>query len=520
MDPAAAIELEILNRQKPIDEAIARGLSDVQKFYKNTNVFITGGTGFIGKQLIEKLLRSCDINKIYILIRRKKGKNVKERFSEITSEAVFNRLREKKPKFEEKLVPVEGDIAELDLGLTDHDRTIICEQVNVIFHVAATTRFDEPLKVATAVNLRGTREALSLGRDCKKLKTFVHVSTAYVHATHQRVNTEVHEEFYPCTWSPEAMLAIAEKLDAEQLDAITPSIIKGWPNTYTFEKALAEALVKNASDLPICIVRPAVVIGAYYEPMPGWLDKTCLFGANAIVASPGLGLTHVIYADVSSKSSVVPVDYVNNSIIVAGYVTANVRSDVPKIYALTSVSRNMITFGQIQKYALEFAAKMPSPKALWDVFVVFTASPTLFLLLTWILQYLPAYIVDTFLKVTGNKPRFVDVNTKVYKTNVALSYFSSKTWYFQDKNMEELFNNLSKTDQVIFNFDVASINWVEYINVWCLGIRKYLLEDNLTDAEYAQRKRIGFKIANYVILMLLVYFVWKILGCSVCLYLK
>lgn len=64
------------------------------------------------------------------------------------------------------------------------------------------------------------------------------------------------------------------------------------------------------------------------------------------MASPGLGLTHVIYADVSSKSSVVPVDYVNNSIIVAGYVTANVGSDVPKIYALTSVSRNMITFGK------------------------------------------------------------------------------------------------------------------------------------------------------------------------------
>ena len=33
------------------------GPSDIQKFYENSNVFITGGTGFLGKLIIEKLLR-------------------------------------------------------------------------------------------------------------------------------------------------------------------------------------------------------------------------------------------------------------------------------------------------------------------------------------------------------------------------------------------------------------------------------------------------------------------------------
>ena len=33
--------------------------SEIADFYKNKSVFITGATGFIGKQLVEKLVRSC-----------------------------------------------------------------------------------------------------------------------------------------------------------------------------------------------------------------------------------------------------------------------------------------------------------------------------------------------------------------------------------------------------------------------------------------------------------------------------
>jgi fatty acyl-CoA reductase len=33
--------------------------SGIAEFYKKKSVFITGATGFIGKQLVEKLVRSC-----------------------------------------------------------------------------------------------------------------------------------------------------------------------------------------------------------------------------------------------------------------------------------------------------------------------------------------------------------------------------------------------------------------------------------------------------------------------------
>lgn len=62
--------------------------SQICTFYKSSNVFITGGTGFIGKILIEKLLRSTEVSTLYILVREKKGKNAYSRLDELFDDAV------------------------------------------------------------------------------------------------------------------------------------------------------------------------------------------------------------------------------------------------------------------------------------------------------------------------------------------------------------------------------------------------------------------------------------------------
>lgn len=46
-------------------------LSDIQRFYKDTTIFLTGATGFIGKLFLEKILRSLPVKKVFILVRSK-----------------------------------------------------------------------------------------------------------------------------------------------------------------------------------------------------------------------------------------------------------------------------------------------------------------------------------------------------------------------------------------------------------------------------------------------------------------
>lgn len=61
----------------------------VTQFYNGRSVFITGGTGYMGKVLIEKMLRDLDgIKSIYVLCRPKKGFSPAARIEQIRKLAV------------------------------------------------------------------------------------------------------------------------------------------------------------------------------------------------------------------------------------------------------------------------------------------------------------------------------------------------------------------------------------------------------------------------------------------------
>lgn len=67
--------------------------SQIVNFFKNQTIFLTGGTGLIGKLLVEKLLRtSFDLKKIYILMRAKHGKNPQQRFDDFFDNPVTNNM--------------------------------------------------------------------------------------------------------------------------------------------------------------------------------------------------------------------------------------------------------------------------------------------------------------------------------------------------------------------------------------------------------------------------------------------
>ena len=63
--------------------------SILQKFYEGRVVLLTGGTGFLGKMLLLKLLHSCpDIGAIILLLREKHGQSCQERLLNILSSSV------------------------------------------------------------------------------------------------------------------------------------------------------------------------------------------------------------------------------------------------------------------------------------------------------------------------------------------------------------------------------------------------------------------------------------------------
>ena len=61
----------------------------INDYYTRKNIFLTGVTGFLGKCLVEKLLREIpDIGRIFVLVRPNRGKSAAERLKETFSSKV------------------------------------------------------------------------------------------------------------------------------------------------------------------------------------------------------------------------------------------------------------------------------------------------------------------------------------------------------------------------------------------------------------------------------------------------
>jgi len=69
-----------------------------------------------------------------------------------------------------KVVAIAGDVSVTNLGLSDADRLLLADRVSIVFHAAATIRFDAPLRQAVILNVRGTKYVLELAKEMKNLE--------------------------------------------------------------------------------------------------------------------------------------------------------------------------------------------------------------------------------------------------------------------------------------------------------------------------------------------------------------
>ncbi|XP_046975958.1 fatty acyl-CoA reductase wat-like [Vanessa cardui] len=513
MSRVKELEDKALEKRKALNRAILSGESQVQKFYDDAVVFVTGGSGFIGKQLIEKLMRSTNVKKIYMLVRPKKGKSIEDRIKLILENPVFDVVREEKPSFKDKIVGVEGDVCEINLGINDKSWDRLADEVTVIMHAAATISFVEPMKVATLTNIRGTREVLKLGKACRNIKAIVHVSTAYANATKNRIEGEVVEDFCDSPINPDTLIELAENVQEATLDEMIAPIMEQWPNSYTFTKNVTEELVRrHAGLLPICIVRPAIVISAFEEPAPGWIDPQSIMGTSGFLVGISLGVTHTMLSRKDIKVDLVPVDIVNNAIIASAWECNKKynRGDKNiKIYTVTG-TRDPIIWGDI--YGLVYDGKkdlMPS-EAIWYAFVIETEYKFIFVFLSWLLHYIPALIFDGCRMLVGKKPRLF----KIYKLSDTLSavfrYFMSNYWIFHDSNTVSLYNKLSDTDKLLYNCNMSSVDMKKMIFTWCYGVTKYIVKVDFSKTEYALKKQFWLRIVHYIVFPIYLFSLYKI----------
>lgn len=177
-------------------------------------------------------------------------------------------LKQQNPENLQKMVAISGDVTKIGLALSDEDKRLMAN-VSVVFHSAASVRFDDALHDAVIMNTRGTRELMLFAETLKRLTVVIHVSTTYFNPL-QRV---VCERTYPANGDWKATIKLAEQ-HPYILDVMTDKYINYEPNTYTFTKGLAEQVAIEFQDrLPIVIFRPSIVVSAMEEPIPGWIDN-------------------------------------------------------------------------------------------------------------------------------------------------------------------------------------------------------------------------------------------------------
>ncbi|KAG1662537.1 Fatty acyl-CoA reductase 1 [Nymphon striatum] len=352
----------------------------IAEFYSGRNILITGGTGFMGKVLIEKLLKSCpNLSKIYILIRNKNKTSINDRFPKFLAGKVFDRIRNRNPTDLEKIVPIPADLLSPDLGISEDDLQMLKNNVSIIFHSAATIKFEEHLKQSIQLNAGGTYKLLQIAQDMPKLVAFIHVSTAYSNCD----RTQIDEKIYPMDVDPLKLMETVEWMDDKMVETITPAMLGKKPNTYTFTKAMAETIIEqHRKHVPVVIVRPSIVTCSWKDPVP---------------YSKGVFRTACV--DLEAVTDIIPVDICVNLFIAAAWHCANTMPNEVVVYNSTSGSVNPFHWKDFHQLR-EIVNQYPSDSFYRCPGGTLRTTEITFLITKYYDHYIPAFFADLFSTIT------------------------------------------------------------------------------------------------------------------------
>lgn len=271
-------------------------------------VFITGGTGFLGSKILENLLGKKYF--VYLLTRKHSNTN--------------------KPEIERKNIKeVKGDITKKNLGLTKGDINLLKDNVTYVFHCAALYDTSQTRSQLLKNNFEGTKNVSKLTARFRKLIMFNYMSTIYVSGSYEGVFPE-------------------DKL---------PSISK-FHNKYEESKYQAEKLLRRTK-LPLNIFRLPILVGNSKTGITSKFD-----GVYKLIQAIDNRRVFFYPGDCHGRLHIMPVD------IAAQFVTevGLERSDISKTYNMIDPSPS--TYKEfIQRTADLLSVSTPFfvfPMSLWD----------------------------------------------------------------------------------------------------------------------------------------------------------
>ena len=188
--------------------------------------FVTGATGFIGRNLVELLLEREGT--IYVLVRE-------------GSKGRLEELRNRWGAEPDRIVPIVGDLSERGLGVSDEDIERLRGEVDHLFHLAAIYDLTADAERQRVANVEGTRHMVEFAEA---------VDAGRVHM----VSSIAAGGLYRGTWR-EDMFEEAQDLDT---------------NPYFRTKHESEGVVRNELDRPWRVYRPGIVVG---HSETGEMDK-------------------------------------------------------------------------------------------------------------------------------------------------------------------------------------------------------------------------------------------------------
>ncbi len=474
------------------------------------HVLITGTTGFVGKVLLETIMRTLpDVAGVYLLIRgNRKFPTARDRFlNEIACSSVFESMKidrgEQFEQFcEEKVHCITGEVTSPFFGLPRATFETLAGKLDAIVNCAASVNFREELDKALEINALCLRHITALAHAAGDIPV-VHVSTCYVNGLNRgRMHEEVvrparggiprHEDGY---FEVDELINVlrdkvadvksryhGEKLKEKLVElGIREANRYGWNDTYTFTKWIGEQLLfKGLRGSTLTVVRPSIVESTLKSPVPGWIEGVKV--ADAIILAYAREKVSLFPGDRRGVIDVIPADLVANSVILS-LAEALEASSRHRIYQCCSGSSNPVLLGEFIDHVMAEARENHSE---YDrlfyrrpVKPFIAVDRRLFDAITTGIQ-LPMGVLSRVLKLVGNRRNLRTLNNFETASRLAtiFAFYTAPRYIFHNDRLLELSARMNETDQQLFPVDAREIEWQRYIRkIHLSGLNRYALQE-------------------------------------------